>query len=97
MTKRVITLNYKAMIKEKLTRKEEIAKAAIDFASKTYPQNPYNDLYDAFWAGAVWADRHQIGVLDEDYALEIYNFINRWKNGEFGIKPLQVVLKEHNF
>lgn len=34
-------------------------------------------------------------IMKEDNAWKIYNFINEWKEGHFGIVPLQEALDKH--
>lgn len=34
-------------------------------------------------------------ILTEDYALEVYNFVNDWKNGRFGEVDLQSAIDDN--
>jgi len=68
-------------------------KAAVEFAKKGDLGGSYNDLYDGFIAGSKWSDYNPFGVLDEDYAWNIYNFVNKWKSGCFGEISLQKALE----
>jgi len=38
---------------------------------------------------------HPLGVLDEDYAWAIYNFVNEWKSGKYGEIALQKAIKDN--
>lgn len=59
------------------------------------PNHPVKDGYRfGFDEGVRWSDHNPFGVIDEDFAWNIYNFINKWKNGEFGETPLQKALRD---
>lgn len=45
--------------------------------------------------GYKWYMNHPFGVLDEDYALAIYNFVNEWKSGKYGEIELQKAIKDN--
>jgi hypothetical protein len=75
-------------------RRGDREKAATEFAKKCEQDWCCKHRYDGFIAGAKWADYDPFGVLDEDYAWNVYNFINRWKSGEFGEIPLQKALEQ---
>jgi len=78
-----------------MKRREEIKKAAVEFAQKGDLGSSYHHLYDGFIAGVHWSDQHPIGVLDEDFCWAVYNYINEWKAGNFGEVPLQKALRTH--
>lgn len=59
-----------------MTRIEKRTTAAVEFAKQGDLGGSYNDRYDGFMAGSRWERDNPIGVLDEDYAWAIYNFIN---------------------
>lgn len=59
------------------------------------PNHAVKDAYRfGFDEGVKWADHNPFGVIDEVFAWNIYNFINKWKNGDFGELPLQRALRD---
>lgn len=78
-----------------MNRIKKREQAAKDFATKGVWGDSYRQRYDGFMAGALWADRNPIGVLDEDFCWAVYNYVNEWKEGKFGEMPLQKALREH--
>lgn len=80
-----------------MKRIEKRKNAAIEFAKQGDLGGSYNDRYDGFMAGSQWERNNPIGVLDEDYAWAIYNFINEWKDGKFGEIGLQKALLNFKF
>lgn len=86
----------------KLQYREEHAERAMFNICKTYkidvPNHAVKDAYRlGFDTGVLWGDRNPIGVTDENYAWAIYNFINDWKNGQFGQKSLQQALNDFRY
>lgn len=75
-----------------MKRIEKRKNAAVEFAKQGDLGGSYNDRYDGFMAGSRWERDNPIGILDEDYAWAIYNFINEWKAGKFGEIGLQKAL-----
>ena len=77
-----------------MKRIEKRQNAAVEFAKQC---GVFNDRYDGFMAGSRWERDNPIGILDEDYAWAIYNFINDWKDGKFGEIGLQKALLNFKF
>ena len=75
-----------------MKRIEKRKNAAVEFAKQGDLGVSYNDRYDGFMSGSRWERDNPMGILDEDYAWAIYNFINEWKAGKFGEIGLQKAL-----
>lgn len=74
-----------------MTRKEKATELALTLVGEG--QNP-QPLIDTLICMAKWESERD-AVLDEDFVMTIYNFVNKWKNGCFGEISLQEALRRH--
>ena len=85
---------------KKLDYIEKHANIAMQSICKSFNNDIPNHLVTAgyrwgFDDGYKWYMNHPLGVLDEDYALAIYNFVNEWKSGKYGEIELQKAIKDN--
>lgn len=85
---------------EKLEYIDKQADYVMQSICKSFHKDKPNHLVTTAWRwgfadGIKWNKEHAIGVLDEDYAWAIYNFINEWKSGKYGEVELQKAINDN--
>lgn len=71
---------------------------------KGHSGNVYNEICDQLCNDVLGYDaneefqkfrKEKMPAMNEEYAWKVYNFVNKWKNGDFGIISLQKALDEN--